>query len=172
MSKWMLIFLVSCRAMTAGAQTVGGNTVFNFIAQPNTAQLSALGGFNVSNISNDVGMSFQNPGLLRTQMHQQLNASFNDFLAGIRNYSLTTAWHLENANTNLALGINYFDYGELTRTDASGNILGNFRPTDYLVQVAASRKYKERWWYGATLKFMQSSYAQQRDRGRHRHRVL
>jgi len=105
------------------AQTLGGNTVYNFVTQPNTAQLSALGGVNISNISNDVGMAFQNPALLRPAMQQQLNTAFNNFIAGIKNYSLTTAWYLNQSKTNVAIGINYFDYGILTQTDASGNVL-------------------------------------------------
>ncbi len=147
------------------AQTLGGNAVFNFLSQPNTAQLSALGGVNVSSIGNDVGMIFHNPSLLRDDMHQQVNTSFNSFLAGIRNYSLTTAWHLEASQTNIAVGANYFDYGTLTQTDAAGNILGTFRPVDYVVQAMASKQYHERFFYGLTMKYINSSYGQYRSSG-------
>src|SRR5207245_947832 len=43
-----------------------------------------------------------------------------------------------------------------------GNIYGNFHPSDYVVQVSAAREYKERWNYGATLKFIHSNYGQYR----------
>lgn len=147
------------------AQTLGGNAVFNFLSQSNSAQLSALGGVNVSAIGNDVGMAFHNPALLRDGMHQQLSASFNSFLAGIRNYSLTTAFHAEDMQTNFAVGANFFDYGNITQTDASGLILGTFRPVDYVVQVMASRQYHERFRYGATLKYINSNYGQYRSSG-------
>lgn len=147
------------------SQTLGGNAVFNFLSQPNSAQLSALGGVNISTIGNDVGMSFQNPSLLRDPMHQQASFSFNSFLAGIRNYSLTTAWHLAPAQTNIAVGANYFDYGTITQTDAAGNVLGTFRPVDYVVQVMASRQYHERFFYGATVKYISSNYGQFRSSG-------
>lgn len=146
-------------------QILGGNTVFNFLTQPNSAQLSALGGINVSNITDDVSMSFYNPALLRNTMHQQFNASFNSFLAGIKNSSITSAWHLEKSNTNLAVGINYFDYGTLTQTDAAGNITGSFHPNDYVAQVSASHNYLERFWYGMTLKFAGSNYGQYKSSG-------
>lgn len=146
-------------------QTLGGNAVFHFLAQPNTAQVAALGGYNVSAISNDVGMSFQNPALLRTGMHQQMNASFHSFLAGIRNYSFTTAWYLPQAHTTLAAATNYFDYGNITQTDAAGMVLGNFRPVDYVAQVMASRQYKEYFRYGLTLKYIHSNYGQYRSSG-------
>lgn len=147
------------------AQTLGGNAVFNFLKQSNTAQLSALGGLNVSAPGKDVGMGFQNPALLRKDMHQQFNTTFNAFVAGIRNYSLTGAWHLEAAKTNIGIGVNYFNYGNIDETDASGNIAGSFRPRDYVVQVMASRSHKEKWWYGATLKFIHSGYGQYRSSG-------
>ncbi len=147
------------------AQTLGGSTVFNFLNQPNSAQLSALGGINISNISNDVGLSFNNPALFRDNMHQQFNASFNNFLAGIKNYSLSSAFHADNINTNFAFGINYFDYGNIPQTDAAGNVLGNFHPTDYVMQVSASHIYMERFWYGMTFKYMNSNYGLYKSNG-------
>ena len=164
MRKTIFLITIFCISRLP-AQTLGGNAVFNFLSQPNTAQLSALGGVNISTIGNDVGMSFHNPSLLRDDMHQQVNTSFNSFLAGIRNYSFTTAWHLESSHTNIALGANYFDYGSLTQTDASGIILGTFRPVDYVVQVMASRQYHERFHYGITMKYINSSYGQYRSSG-------
>lgn len=147
------------------AQTLGGNAVFSFLKQSNAAQLSALGGKNVSFLGKDVSMSFHNPALLRKEMHQQLSTSFNAFIAGISNYSLNGAWHLEDAKTNLGVGINYFNYGNIDQTDASGNISGSFKPRDYVIQVMASRNYKEKWWYGTSLKFIHSGYGQYRSSG-------
>ncbi len=149
----------------ASTQTLGGNAVFTFLNQPNSAQLSALGGVNVSSIGNDVGLVFQSPSLLRSGMHKQVSTSFHSFLAGIRNYGLTAAYHLERSGTSLAAGINYFDYGAIAQTDAAGTILGSFRPVDYVAQVTAARQYHERFWYGTTIKYIQSSYGAYRSSG-------
>src|SRR5450755_2965366 len=92
----LLFFYVVC---SASAQTLGGNTVYNFLNLPNTPQLAALGGTNISAISDDVGMSFNNPALLRASMHAQLNASFNSFYAGVNNYSLWMAAHSSRLQT-------------------------------------------------------------------------
>lgn len=107
-------------------------------------------------------MSFQNPALLRENMHQQLNASFHSFLTGIRNYSFTSAWHLAEAKTTIAAATNYFDYGTITQTDATGMVLGTFRPVDYVAQVMASRQYKDYFRYGLTMKYIHSNYGQYR----------
>ena len=100
MKSLVIIILLQIFSTITKSQTVGGNSAFSFINQSNTVQISALGGVNISNIGNDVGLSFSNPALLRNEMHQQLNTSFNNFLAGIKNYSLTTGFHLAKANTN------------------------------------------------------------------------
>ena len=147
------------------AQTLGGNSVFNFLKLSNTPQLTALGGVNISQTSNDVGLAFNNPALLRPSMHAQMNAVFNSFYSGIKAYHLSLGYRNEKLNTNFFGGLNYFGYGNATATDASGNLLGKFRPTDWVMQVSASRSYLDKWNYGATLKFISSNYGQYSSNG-------
>ncbi len=160
-----LFFLFYISLSSTSAQTIGGSTVYNFLNLPNTPQLTALGGVNISNISNDIGLSFNNPSLLRPSMHTQLNASFNSMYGGIRNYSLTGGYYSQQWQTSFAIGANYFDYGTIPQTDASGNILGDFHPTDYVTQLIASRRYEKKWFYGATFKFIHSGYGIYRSSG-------
>jgi hypothetical protein len=147
------------------SQTLGGNSVFNFIKLPNTPQLSALGGINISHISNDIGMVFNNPALLRSSMHTQMNVVFNSFYAESKVYHLSMAYHNEKWKTNFAWGLNYFGYGNTVQTDPSGNELGNFRPTDWVMQVSASKSYLQKWNYGVTVKFISSNYGLYRSNG-------
>ena len=147
------------------AQTLGGNSVFNFLKLSNTPQLTALGGINISQQTEDIGLSFHNPALLRESMHTQTHVAFSSLSNAVRNYHLLTGYHSEKLKTNFALGVNFFNYGATTQTDPAGNILGEFRPADYVIQVSASRKYLERWHYGASLKFIYSSYGAYRSSG-------
>jgi len=155
-----VLLLLLLMSLLSSGQTLGGKAVFNFAQQPNTAQLSALGGINVSNISADVGVAFHNPALLREKMSGDINASFNSFFAGIKNYSLSSAYTSEKSATNFAFGVNYFNYGNIAQTDASGNVLGSFHPSEFVLQVQASKQYKNYWYYGATLKFLNAQYGQ------------
>jgi len=98
-------------------------------------------------------------------MHSQMNAVFNDFYAGIKAYHLSLGYHHPGWKTDFSWGLQFFGYGNVPETDASGNILGEFRPTDWVMQVSASRSYEEKWNYGATLKFIQSSYGLYRSNG-------
>lgn len=120
--------------------------------------LTSAGGVNTSYQTNEVGLSANNPALFGNHLHGQVNISFNHFLAGIKTYSLTGAYHYENYNTTFGGHIYFVDYGSIPQTDAAGNISGNFRPVDYVVQMAAARKYLGRWDYGGSLKFIHSSY--------------
>lgn len=162
--KTALLILLLLPAV-ARTQTLGGNSVFNFLKFSNTPQLSALGGINISQQTNDIGMAFHNPALLRESMHTQTHVSFSSFSKAVRNYHLMTGYTAEKLNTNFALGVNYFNYGSSTQTDAAGNILGEFRPADYVIQASASRKYMQRWHYGAAMKFAYSSYGPYRSSG-------
>ena len=147
------------------AQTIGGSSVFNFLNLPNTPQLTALGGVNISNITSDIGMAFNNPALLRAEMHAQLNTVFNSMYAGIKHYHLSGAYTSNSLKTNFAAGIHYLNYGSIAQTDASGNMLGSFRPGDYAVQVTASKRYLNHWHYGASFKFINSNYGLYRSKG-------
>jgi hypothetical protein len=147
------------------AQTLGGNTVYNFLKLSNTPQLTALGGINISNQTQDIGLAFNNPSLLRPAMHTQANMVFNSFYAGIKNYHLMWGYHANSLNTTFAAGINYFSYGSIAATDMMGNVLGNMRPADYVAQISAARQYGERWHYGVTAKFIHSSYGIYRSSG-------
>lgn len=158
MRNVLLIPLFGLSCLGARSQSLGGSTVYNFLKLSNTPQLTGLGGINISNQSSDVGLTFNNPALLRASMHSEASFVFNSFYAGIRNLNLVTAYHREKWQTTFAFGINYFSYGSIPETDFTGNVLGSFRPVDYVVQVSAARQYKERWHYGATLKFIHSGY--------------
>jgi hypothetical protein len=162
--KIFLLFLL-LPVLGATGQTIGGQSVFNFLKLSNSPQLTALGGINTSNITNDISLSFQNPALLRDQMHSQMAAVFNVFYADIKNIHWMMGFHHEKLKTNFSVGVNYFAYGNTTQTDAAGNILGQFRPNDYVIQISGSRKYLDRWYYGASLKFISSNYAQYNSNG-------
>jgi len=160
----IFILALLCSSFIDG-QTIGGSSAFNFLSLPNTPQLTGLGGVNVSQTSNDLGMAFYNPALLTSSMHTQMNAVFNSFYAGISTYHLSLGYHSTDLNTNFLWGVHYFTYGDIQQTDASGNILGSLRPTDWEMQISASRSYLQKWNYGITMKFINSNYGQYRSNG-------
>ena len=72
-----------------------------------------------------------------------MNAVFNNFYAGINTYHLSFGYRQEKLKTNFGWGLTYLDYGKISETDASGNLMGSVKPTDWVMQVSASRSYLE-----------------------------
>jgi len=163
--KLLLVLLVVFSSILARAQALGGTSVFNFTKISNTPQLTALGGINISQVTDDIGLAFHNPALLRPSMHTQINAVFNSLPASVENYHVQGGYYLAKQETMLSMGIQYFSYGSIAQTDAAGNLLGEFKPNDYVIQFAGARQYGDHWNYGASLKFIYSSYGAYRSSG-------
>lgn len=145
-------------ALEPCAQTLGGLSNYNFLKLSTAPQITALGGENCSQWSNDPGLLFQNPALLRTSMSQQLQTGFLYFPGGLQTYQLAGVYALPDRETTLGVGLHYLNYGSLETTDASGLIMGNFTPKDYMMQLSASRTYGTRWHYGISIQYIQSAY--------------
>lgn len=140
------------------AQTLGGSSAFNFLRLQLHPQAGALGGRNVSHFGADLAMLSENPSLLRKSHHAVISANFTSLAPTVTGLYAAGAYHLEKKATTLALGITHLGYGEQPETDASGNILGTFRAYDQMLGVTVSRKYNKKWYYGSTLKFINSRY--------------
>lgn len=140
------------------AQTLGGNTAYNFLKLPYTTNLTAAGGVNISHEVTDASLALNNPALLKTSLHTQLGLNFTALPAGINAYQLAGVYHAETWNTTFGAQVLFVDYGQLQAADAAGNLMGRFRANDYVVQLSAARRYLEKWHYGASVKFIHSSY--------------
>ena len=147
------------------SQTLGGNSIFNFLKLPNAPSLSAMGGLNTSYDGNDIGLAFNQPALLKPAMHSQLNASFNAFYASTKAYHLSLGYHHPQTKTTFMYGVFFMNYGNAVETDASGNVYGEFNANDWVMQVSASRQYLDKWRYGSTIKFISSNYGQYKSNG-------
>lgn len=147
------------------AQTLGGNAVFSFLQQPVGARAWALGGNNISSLAQDISLAFQQPALLRPVHDGQISSSIQSLPAGISNYSLVAATKLTGTSFMTGIGVNYFNYGSITQTDAAGNILGTLSPSDFVVQGMFSKSYREKFNLGVTLKFIHSNYGMFRSSG-------
>jgi len=147
------------------AQSLGGRTVYNFLEQANPAQVTALGGMNISTLTSDPAIGFNMPSLLREESDQHIAASFQSIYGGIKNYQIFGAWHSKKLATVFSGGVHYFSYGTIDQTDAGGNQFGELRLFDYIAQAGFSRTYLQHWRYGGNIKFIHSSYGIYRSSG-------
>jgi hypothetical protein len=165
---WKLNTLFLCLFLyiqPCAAQVLGGKSVFSFLDLPVAPQLSALGNINVSQQNNDIALSALNPALLRETMHEHLEMNYTNYFADVQYAHCLFGYHAEKLQTTFAAGIQYVNHGNITQTDASGNIQGSFKPRDMAVQLTMSKRYLERWHYGVSVQFIQSSYQQYHSTG-------
>lgn len=158
-SRWLgFLFVILCLPKLGSTQAVGGNTVFNFLTLPASAKATALGGINISRLGSDIGLAFYNPALLSEQMDGQVQISIKPYYADIQQYNFSGVNFIASKNVILGWGLQYMDYGTLPMTDIAGNNLGQFRPTDYAMQVSAAIHYQQNLRIASTIKFIQSNY--------------
>jgi hypothetical protein len=156
--KLVTIICSTCILTPAtNAQITGGQNAFEFLRMSNSPHVSALGGYVPASRDNDVTFTLQNPSLLRPSFHNQLALSYNLYYANIGIAQLQYAYHVASLNTDFGFGIQYYNYGSFKHTDWQGIDMGSIRASDYSINFSASRQYKERWRYGATLKWANSN---------------
>jgi len=153
------IFSISILLLTIislSAQTGGDNT-YEFLTLPNSSRVAALGGYNVSHYDNDVNFVLSNPGLLRSEMHNRMSINYINYLSDINFGYVSYAYDLENIGT-FAAGMQYINYGEFLHADETGEILGNFVPSEYSFNIAYANNITPKIHYGVNLKTIYSSF--------------
>jgi len=159
----MLLLLAMLQLSTVNcslsfAQTLGGNSVFNFLKLSPSPTITALGNVQPATITADATAAWNNPALLNATHHKQLATSFNFFLADIKNLYAQYNHHLEKQEITFSGSINYFNYGSTPQTDAIGNVQSNFRANDYAITLSAAKELVPRFTTGIHARFIQSNY--------------
>lgn len=157
LKKTLSIACLLCLSCRLSAQVAGGQRAMEFLRLSSAPHVSALGGINVSNADRDMAFVAQNPSLMRPGLHNRLALNYNAYYSGISVANLQYGYHLPKQETSVFLGVQYLNYGSFALTDNMGNVNGEFRANDYAVTVGASRQYLEKWRYGASLKYAQST---------------
>ncbi len=152
----ILPFLLCCGLLQA--QTLGGNSVFNFLKLPYAPAATAAGGIVVAQPAADVSGAFNNPALLQPQHNKQVAFNFLQLPAGIKALNAAGAVYNAALQTRFGAAVTYFNYGRITAADAAGNEGGSFAAADYAIAFSAARTYLQKWNYGITIKTIFSSY--------------
>ena len=148
--KFFYIVLISLVVPALKAQT-GGDNIYEFLNLTHSGLVSSLGGSNVSlNISN-LNLSYHNPALLTSEMDKSLALNYVNYFAGI-NYGLVMYSRSFPGTGNFATGLTYLNYGSFTEADASGNITGSFRASEYALSLIYSRRIDSLFTVGINFK--------------------
>lgn len=160
LKRYLTTVCLSCVLVSpVWAQVAGGQRTMEFLRLPTGPHVSALGGINVSNPDKDISLAMQNPSLMRPGLHNNLGLNYNAYYSGISLANLQYGYHLPKLQTSFLLGVQYLNYGNFVRTDNLGISNGDFKANEYAVTIGASRRYKDKWRYGASVKYAQSTLA-------------
>lgn len=157
MFRNLLIILTGILSLSIYGQS-GGDNIFEFLNLPNSARIASLGGKQVSIFDDDLNFVNSNPSLLNGSMSNQLAMNYINYLADI-NYGSVAYARTFGHYGNVALGVNYFDYGKFTYADQLGVQGDNFRASDYTINASYSRPILDSLFHvGGTIKAINSKY--------------
>lgn len=155
-TRQYLLYLLIFSSLTAFGQTTGGTTVYDFMALPNSARVTALGGSLITVKDDDGSLAFQNPAVLNEAMSGQISFSQSFYIADI-NYG-AVSFTKKLGKLNYFSGIQYISYGDFQQADETGFISGDFKAAEYALMAGVGHQYSETLSFGATLKGITSQF--------------
>jgi len=156
--RLLLTGLLSFTHLFVCAQVLGGASSFNFLRLPAGALTAAQGGLVLCTDQSSIAFAAQNPSLLESTEGLLVHSSISFLPGGVKGYFLSGILTQKNAPWATGASVQFVDYGTVPATDAAGNTWGNFRASDWVMQVSASHSYLQHWRGGASLKFAHSGY--------------
>ncbi len=138
------------------AQT-GGDYGYDFLEQPVSARLAALG-TNIASIDdNDLNIGFVNPSVINSGMDNRMALNYVNY------FTETNFSSVQYANTFNKIGsfmgtLQYMNYGNIDYADENGNLGGTFNAYDMAVNIGWGRRLDSLFSIGASAKIIYSSY--------------
>ncbi len=146
------ICLVLLSSFWANAQ-IGGRSVYNFLTLSPSARHTMMGGAYITVKDDDPSIAFGNPSVLNPTMHNKISLStvaypgkINHGVGSYARYNGKFTW-----NT----GFQYITYGNFTRTDPNGTVLGTFNANEFAVFYGMAYEV-EKYSFGGNAKFIYS----------------
>jgi Uncharacterised protein family (UPF0164). len=150
--KILLLTLAVVACLPAGAQITGGQHVFSYLALPQSARVTGLGGAQIAVRDDDPVFAAANPAALNPSMSGRLAFNHNFFLSGIGHGYVAYAQHLPKWGFSAHGSVQYLDYGDMKRADAFGNVLGEVKAGETAVTLGAARPLSERFSLGLNMR--------------------
>ncbi len=152
----IVFFFILPAVLSAGSnEKVSG---FDFLCWEMGTRPASMGGAFIAVIGDLNGLVY-NPATLSGTRDMEVNFTYLDYLLDIKS-GFVGFNKTFNGSGHLGVGIFYTNYGELKRTDITGNSLGSFFPGDYVITAAYANSLPVGLHYGVSVKFIQSKIDQ------------
>ncbi len=152
----LLWALIACD--TAAAQRQSGR-VYEFLNLPATARITALGGYAIPDLDNDLGMALFYPALINPGLQNEISLNFVDYFSDIHYGTVAFSYGFEKIG-NLTFAINYISYGRFIEADEFGYQTGEFSAGEYAATIGWGRALTEKISIGSNLKIITSTLEQ------------
>lgn len=133
------------------------NGIYNFLRLDVSARAAALNGSFVS-MTDDPNVLFYNPAALTTITVPRVSANYLNHLMDVNAGSISYGQHLEGIGS-IGAGVTFVNYGSITETDESMNILGSFGANEFAVLLGWGVPLDDETNVGISLKGIYSSIA-------------
>lgn len=130
---------------------IGGNAVYKFLNLTNSARAASLGGDVIAIKDNDLGLSFYNPSLLNKSMSNNVVLNYVNYFSDINYGYVSYAKTYGNIGT-FAVGFQNINYGDFIKADETGLITGNFKSSEYALNLLYSRPLDSLFSVGVNVK--------------------
>lgn len=150
--KLPLLFIFLLGNSIALIGQIGGRYTYEFLGNPQSARLTALGGSLITIADTDISLAASNPALLSDTSHNQITINHNFAFAGGSNGYIGYARTIKKLDINAHVGISYASFGEFTAADELGNAQGTFSGGETALTIGASKQLNERISIGANIK--------------------
>ena len=153
-----VLFLLNCLAVSLYAQDK--SEAFKYLNNAVSAREAALGGKIVAADFVDGQLTGYHPHLNSEKNHGTIYFHYLNFLSDLG----ATEFNYTHKNPKLPVvltgGFRSFSYGQFSQTNEFGEQTGTSTPRDVQIYISAGYNREGPWQYGASLKFLNSTYEQ------------
>ena len=155
--RHLILLAVWAVALFAVADNGSGTTAYNFLSVPSSSHVYGLGGHNLTIIDDDINLIEQNPALLGPEYDHQVGLNYMRYI-GETNFAGLRYGQGVSEHGAVAVGIQYFGYGNIQGADVNGALTGKFSASDMAFSVTYSHDISEKFRGGITVKYLYSKY--------------
>ena len=155
--RQLILLAVAVVALWAMADDAPATTAYNFLSVPVSSHVYGLGGHNLTIIDDDINLVEQNPALLGPEYDHQVGLNYMRYI-GDTNFAGVRYGQGVSEHGAVAVGIQYFGYGDLQGAAPDGTMTGTFSASDMAFSLTYSHDISERVRGGITLKYLYSKY--------------
>ncbi len=152
----LFLFIIILFSNNLSYSQIGGDNTYEFLNLTNSARIAAMGGDFLAIKDNDVTLALANPSLITKDMHNHLALSFVDYFSDI-NYGFASYSRTFPQIGSFIGTMQFIDYGKFTLADETGQKYGNFKASEYALNVGWGRELDSSFSIGANFKMIYSA---------------